>query len=308
MDIIHCIDDKYVPFCAVAIESLCQNNSGNINYHIISASLDENNKDILREVIVDKYNHAVNFYDVDNSLLKDCIIRDGDHVSLATYLRILIPKILPNNISKALYLDCDLIINGNISSLFTIDLNDYASGAVFDGGTDDIRTYNRLKYSSGNGYFNAGVLLMNLEYWRINNVMESLFSFIKEHPERLMFWDQDAINSVLAGKIKRLPFKYNMTDPFYQINPPLRQEYLDEIEQARLNPVILHFATANKPWYEDNQHPLKYKFYQYLSMTRWKNQYPIRASFKKRCLKFIEKYFNLSITKRKDNSLYRNLN
>ena len=109
---------------------------------------------------------------------------------------------------------------------------------------------------------------MNLEYWRINNVMESLFSFIKEHPERLMFWDQDAINSVLAGKIKRLPFKYNMTDPFYQINPPLRQEYLDEIEQARLNPVILHFATANKPWYEDNQHPLKYKFYQYLSMTR----------------------------------------
>ena len=101
----------------------------------------------------------------------------------------MIPKILPNNISKALYLDCDLIINGNISSLFTIDLNDYASGAVFDGGTDDIRTYNRLKYSSGNGYFNAGVLLMNLEYWRINNVMESLFSFIKEHPERLMFWD-----------------------------------------------------------------------------------------------------------------------
>ncbi len=308
MDIVHCLDDRYAPMCATAIVSLCENNpNSDIQYHIISASLSQENKDALKEII-NRYGAKVKFYDVDQTILKDCVIKEGDHVSLAAYLRILIPIILPDNIETVLYLDCDLVVCENISNLFSIQLTGFSCGAVYDGGTNDIRTYNRLIYDYEKGYFNSGVLLFNLKYWRENNITNNLFKFISEHPERLMFWDQDAINSVLAGKIKRLPFKYNMTDPFYQVNPTLRQEYLDEIEQSLLNPVILHFATANKPWYEDNPHPLKYKFYQYLSLTKWKNQYPIRASFKRRCLKAIEKYLNISVTRRKDNSLYRKLN
>lgn len=309
MDIVHCIDDNYVPFCAVAIESLCQNNSGSINYHIISSSLCNENKDVLREIIIKKFNHNVSFYDVDNSLLKDCIVRKGDHVSLATYLRILIPKILSSNIHRVLYLDCDLIVDGDISELFLINLDNWAAGAVIDVGTDDMRTYNRLKYSFSNRYFNAGVLLLNLDYWRSNNITKTIFSFIAEHPEQLRFWDQDAINSVLAGKIKRLPVKYNMTDPFYMIEPPLRQEYLDEIEQYIYNPTILHFATSNKPWIHGNNHPLKNRFYHYLSMTEWAKVYPVlkKLTFKQRIKNLIQHYIGINISKNKSISNYRTI-
>lgn len=308
MDIIHCLDDNYVPFCITAIESLCQNNSGLTNYHIISTSLSQKNKDIIRDLIINKYHHRVTFYDVDYSLIKNCPINKGSHVSLAAYLRILIPKILPQNISNALYLDCDLVVCDDISPLFSLNLDNYVAAAVYDGGTDDIRTYNRLQYSPKMGYFNTGVLLLNLNYWREHNLTERLFEFIAKHPERLLFWDQDAINSVLAGKIKRLPFKYNMTDPFYQINPPLRQEYLDEIEQVLAHPVILHFATSAKPWLsKDTPHPLKSLFYQYLAHTQWDRQYPLKPSIKKKIISLIEQAFGLCITKRKKFKSYRSL-
>lgn len=307
MDIVHCIDDNYVPFCAVAIESLCQNNSGTINYHIVSSSLNDANKNQLREIISKKYNHCISFYDVDNSLLKDCVVREGDHVSLATYLRILLPKILSSNIHRVLYLDCDLIVDGDISYLFSVDLDNWAAGAVIDGGTDDMRNYNRLKYHLEKGYFNAGVLLLNLDYWRDNNITEEVFSFIAEYPERLRFWDQDAINSVLAGKIRRLPVKYNMTDSFYMIAPPLRQEYLDEIEQNIHNPTILHFATSNKPWNQGNNHPFKNRFYYYLYMTKWAKVYPKKLTIKQRIKKLIQHYTGISISKNKSISNYRTI-
>lgn len=307
MDIVHCLDDRYVPMCATAIVSLCENNPNlDIQYHIISASLSQESKNALRDLI-NKYNCKVIFYDVDNRILENCIVREGDHVSLAAYLRILIPKLLPTSMSKVLYLDCDLIICDDITDLFNLDLQDFAAAAVYDGCTDDIRTYNRLKYSTELGYFNSGVLLFNLNFWRDNQLTDKLFDFIAKYPERLLFWDQDAINSVLAGKIKRLPFRYNMTDPFYQINPPLRQEYLDEIEQSLLNPTILHFAMPNKPWYEGNPHPLKYKFYQYLSMTQWHEQYPKKRPMKYRMLKLIEKCLKISIVKSPRDS-YRKFN
>ena len=291
MDIVHCLDDRYVPFCGTAIESLCQNNVDNaVRYHIVSTSLDEENKLSLRE-IVEKHGKSITFYDIDESILKDCVVRKNDHVSLAAYLRILIPQILPCDVHKALYLDCDLVVCGNLSGLLSEDIDGYACGAVLDGATDDVRTYNRLKYGSDKGYFNTGVLLYNLDYWRENNITETIFSFIAEYPERLLFWDQDAINSVLVEKIRQLPFRYNMTDPFYMRNTPLRQKYLNEINACLSDPTILHFATASKPWLSKNQpHPLKDEFYKYLAMTKWSNDFPFKKplSLKRRFMNFIE--------------------
>ena len=308
MDIVHCLDNNYVPFCGTAMVSCCENNSKPIHFHIISSSLSDDNKSALK-AIANKYGKQISFYDVDENILKDCIIREGDHVSVAAYLRILIPNILSVEITKVLYLDCDLIVCGDLSELFNTDLTSYACGGVYDGSTDNITTYNRLKYPIMSGYFNTGVLLMNIDYWRKNDITAEIFKFIKNFPERLLWWDQDAINGVLLGKIKFLPFKYNMTDPFYMVNLPLRQVYIDEIELSLFNPVILHFATSNKPWYPENQHPLKYKFYHYLSLTQWEKRYPIRrkVSLKRQCLNLLERYLNICVTKLSVKSPYRNL-
>lgn len=290
MDIVHCLDDRYVPMCATAIVSLCENNIDlPVHYHIISSSLSSGSRKDLAEII-EKYGKAVTFYDVDGSILKDCSVRDGDHVSVAAYLRILIPRVLPQSVKTALYLDCDLIVCGNIDSLFSISMDGYALGGVYDPCVEHMATYNRLKYSPEHRYFNTGVLLFNMDYWRENDIAGKMFEFIRKYPERLLYWDQDAINSVLVGKIKRLPFKYNMTDALYQRNPNLRQEYLDEIIPCLANPTILHFATSDKPWLrKDAAHPLKDRFYNYLSKTKWTGMFPVeKLSLKYSIKKIIE--------------------
>lgn len=275
MDIVHCIDNSYVAQCGVTITSVCVNNVNEvILFHILTTNLSIFNREMLKK-IVDKYRQKIIFYNVDEYLLNKCPLREGDHVSLATYFRILMPDILPKSLNKVLYLDCDLVVCKNIKRLWDTDISTHSLGAVYDGGTDDIRTYNRLKYDIRQGYFNAGVLLVNLAYWREFHISNKLLKFIEQYPERLMFWDQDALNSVLIQTTKILPFKYNMLDAFYTKELALREEYLFEIEGALCDPTIHHFSSPNKPWLKTCDHPLKSFFFEYLKRTSWNDKFPI---------------------------------
>ena len=124
--------------------------------------------------------------------------------------------ILPKELDRVLYLDCDLIVCKSIRSLWNTDISSNSVGAVYDGGTDDMRTYNRLKYDIRYGYYNAGVLLVNLSYWREHYISDKLLDFISQYPERLLYWDQDALNSILIQSAKILPVEYNMLDALYK--------------------------------------------------------------------------------------------
>lgn len=286
MDIVHCLDDRYAPMCATAIVSLCENNPNlDINYHIISVSLNQNNKAALK-AITDRFGAEIRFYDVNQDVLKDCVIRENDHVSLAAYLRILIPKILPDNIKTALYLDCDLIIIGDISELLKIDLVGFSIGVVKNG-IDNSDNINRLEYDKRHEYFNSGVMLMNLDYWRHKHIMEETFDYIYKYPHRLKFWDQDALNGVLFGTVKYISPKYNVQDSFYLKIYQTNDQYNVEIINAIKNPVILHFSSSRKPWYKDSLHPLKNEFFKYLRKTPWHNykiEYSTATSWKSRIL------------------------
>ena len=95
----------------------------------------------------------------------------------------------------------------------------YAAGVIPDMSIDDIRIYNRLQYSPSLGYFNAGVLLVNLRYWRENNLSESFFEIINKYPERLRYHDQDVLNIVLKEIKLTLPLKYNVQHGYFLQGP-----------------------------------------------------------------------------------------
>lgn len=300
MNIVYCLDNNYVPFCGTSIESVCENNPEGIQFHIISASLSPINKNNLKEIVT-KYDNSISFYDVEDNILEGCVIKKNDYVSIATYLRILIPIILPQQIDKVLYLDCDLIVCRSLSELFQEDIHNYACAAALDAMTDNIITYNRLQYDSSSGYFNAGVIFMNLTYWRMHDITNKMFQFMKTFPERLLWLDQDVINGVLLNKIKRLPFKYNMMDAFYRTDLSLRQSYLDEISRDRLRAVIIHFTSSSKPWHSHNMHPLRGKFLYYLTKTPWSGQYPPKETIKHKIKYWIKSFvglFGLTIAKK----------
>ena len=114
-------------------------------------------------------------------------------------------------------MDADMIVLKDISLLWQIDLRDNAVAAVPDK-TKQIWTdkwndwcYQRLQMSPDKPYFNAGLLLMNLDVWRKQNISAACLKFMDENPERVIFDDQDALNWVLKACWLILDLKWNVT-------------------------------------------------------------------------------------------------
>lgn len=114
------------------------------------------------------YGNQVCFYEPDIKLLEGFTIRKfSKRISMATYYRCILSKLLPTDIDRLLYLDCDIVIVGDISEYWNTPLSDETGvAAVADMGCDEAARYEILKYPMEDSYFNAGVLLINLNYWR----------------------------------------------------------------------------------------------------------------------------------------------
>lgn len=274
INIICGIDNNYTRFCGVFMTSVLENNKGeNICFYIINNGLTEKNKELLTSII-NKYNSHIKFGTVNNEHIKYCPIKKGDYVSIAAYFRILTPLIFPE-IEKAIYFDVDIIVNGDITGLWEINIENFAIGAVREGENDDIRLYNIIDYNKEKGLFNSGVLLMNLKYWREKHVTERTMEFIKNFPEKCYAWDQGALNNVLQDEKLFLPLKYNFTSTYFDelTRIHLDKKYWDEVNLTKQSPVVIHY-TCTKPWYKECQHPLKSLFYKYQELTPWKKSKP----------------------------------
>jgi len=187
------------------------------------------------------------------------------HVTKPTYYRFKLPDLL-KNLNKVLYLDCDAIIKGNLEPLFMLDLKDYSAAAVID--ADFEKEAERLGLSR---YFNAGVMLINLEYWRENNISSKLFDFARLNKEKIIWQDQDILNSVLKNTIFEMPEIWNYQYFQYETPSP----------EAAAKSVILHLAGRFKPWIIPFESEIYDLYYEYLKLTPFKNkilQYRLNSS------------------------------
>lgn len=292
MDIVHCIDNKFVMQCGVTMTSICENNKNeDIYFHILTDGLSDKNSLSLERIAI-KYGKKIQIYRIDKSILKNCPVEESDRVSLAAYFRILIPEILPVSVEKVLYLDCDIIVHGSIADLWNSDISEVAAGVVADIDTDIPRPYNQLDYDRELGYFNSGVLLANLSYWRKHHISSQTLDFIKNNPSRIRYWDQDALNYVLKECKKNLPLKYNVQSPFYFEIPVLYKKSWSDLEEAIKNPVILHYISFLKPWHIECDHPLKSEYIKYLRLTEWKGKLIYKYKGKRRLLYILRRLWH----------------
>ena len=234
---------------------------------IVDESVTEEDKQDLKDVAE---GNSIQFYTVDSRIFSSMPLTEV--FSPATYYRLLLPKILPEDLHKVLYLDCDLIVRHSLLSLWETDVDGYALAAVTDNSESDIVIYNRLRYSPSLSYFNAGVLLINLDYWRTNSIDDEIESFIKNHLDRIHYVDQDILNYVLREKKKILPIKYNTQTCFLWVPERALYDYWKyekEILEAREDPIIVHYIGL-KPWIEGSNHPYKSTFVKYQDETKWK--------------------------------------
>lgn len=282
------IDSKYVKYNGVMLISLFENNKNeSFLIHIIADDLSDHDRYILSEITA-KYHQTIKFYTPNSTLLKGFTVQKfSKRISLATYYRCLLADILPTDIDRVLYLDSDIIICGNITPLWKTPLDTFGIAAVEDLGCNINKRYNLLQYPKEYSYFNAGVLLINLEYWRKHNLTKVFIEYYHKNHENLLFNDQDLLNCIFYKNKKKLDLCWNVQDGFYRNPPIITSAWKDKYAGILKKPIILHY-TNRKPWNYDSQHPLRSKYFQYLLLSPWKNDVALNKTSSK-----IKRFFRL---------------
>lgn len=245
-----CTDDNYANHCAVCIVSILENNQdADCSIYVLTVGLSVENMAKF-QYLGTVYRQKIEVKVLDMALFDQLQITN--HLGRAMYFRFMIPNVI--NASKVLYLDCDIMVRHSLRPLFETDLTDKACGVIEDQCGDDIRLHNPIQMFSR--YFNSGVLLMNLDYWREHNSKKTLIEWIEQFPGQLLCPDQDALNKVFENKVVFLDYTYNFQQGFYGNLTWLRADKWDAVKEARKNPVIVHFTAGEKPWHTDCTHPL----------------------------------------------------
>ena len=275
MDIVVCTDHRFVMPTGVMMYSLfCNNSESDVTVHVLlDNSVIARDKEDLTAAISRFPKGKILFYDVDLLSLPAfprLETRPGQ-ITKATYYRLMLSEILPESIHKVLYMDGDLIVRGSLSPLWDTDITNYAVAAAPDAFGGEIEFFNRLRIPYEKGYFNAGVLLVNLDYWRRHAVINEFHDFIKNRAEDILFHDQDVLNYVFQDRKTAIPIKYNLTNAFLYKTP--RFDYWKnekELSEALKDPVVVHFA-GEKPWsvYQRAQHPFSSTWTLYQDQTMW---------------------------------------
>lgn len=272
MDIVCSIDNNYVQHCCVMLSSLLINNKWeNHHIHLLSEGLSSENVKIIEKVI-NSHHSELHYYQVTSAKLRECPIKETDHLSIATYYRLFMADILPSNINKALYLDSDIVVAQSIQELWSIDINEMALAAVEEMGCSLPDIFERLQFDKKYGYFNAGVLLVNLAYWRKNNITQVFSDYIISHGDRIVAHDQDVLNALFHDKYLKISFRWNVEEAFYHYSFLKRNKFNKQIIRILYTPSILHFTWKPKPWDNTCRHPYRFEYFKYLKDTQFYNR------------------------------------
>ena len=234
-------DDNYIPYLDVAISSLIANASKEFNYRIIVLNTGLNENNICKIKQNERDGFKIDFVDISADVEKiKSKLKNVYHFSIVTYYRLFIASLFLQY-DKVIYLDCDLVVLGDISELYHTKLGDNILGACpeqFVQNTKEFRVYAEQALGvDPDGYVNAGVLLMNLAEFRKNGIEEKFVSLITEHDFDLLDPDQAYLNYLCLGKIYMLPNGWN-------------KEPMPLLCEGKKN--IVHYALYKKPWQYDD--------------------------------------------------------
>lgn len=231
------VDENYLPYLAVALRSLKDNASRNRTYavRVLHAGIDGRAADRICSLGDDWF--TVEFVDVSDRLR---VIAEKlqlrDYYTCTTYYRIFIAEMFPD-LHKALYLDSDTVILSDIAELYDHDLGDNLVGAVTDETVSDVPEFcDYVKDALGiqpQKYFNAGILLMNLQKFREEGFYEK-FNDLLHRYKFSVAQDQDYLNVLCGGRVTYLPSEWNkMPIPSRRAQPPK----------------LIHYNLTRKPWH-----------------------------------------------------------
>lgn len=255
-------NNYYVPYISSLLHSVAENSSSKYTYdiNIFHRDISNENAAILRREFEGYPNFSIRFYDISSRYEQYKNLFTRGHFAIETYFRLFIQDIMLDY-DKVLYLDGDMIVKHDIAELYETDINGYLLAAAPD--PDTAGLYNGfepqkknymdtiLKIDKPYEYFQAGVILFNLQEMRKTLNVDELLEFSASYNWELL--DQDVLNFIAQGKTKFVDMAWNVMYDWRRIRltkivslAPINL-YLAYVE-ARKNPKIIHYAGPEKPW------------------------------------------------------------
>lgn len=254
--IFYACDDNFVKYTLVSLKSMIENASKGHDYrvYILNTGISEKMKDIAYEMQNDDF--TIEFVDVKNYLIS---INDKlpirDYYSKTTYYRFFIAEMY-KEYDKAIYIDSDTVVLGDVFELFSYDLKDNYVGACHEQVMVQVETYGEYVEKvigiDRNKYFNAGLILINCEQFRKNQVLDQFVDLLHVYTF-VVTQDEDYLNLICKDKVLFIDQGWNL-EVFG--NLPCKEE---EIK-------LLHYIMVSKPWHFDDCR-LKEYFWKYAKMT-----------------------------------------
>ena len=246
MNIFFAVNDDYVKYLLVALLSILKNNvEEKIHFYIISKDITEESKNkigLLRKIYS---NFEIKYLVPGMSLFKDLKL-NIEYITIETYFRYIIADLVPD-ISKCLYLDADIVVNGKLKDFYDTDIENFYCAGVEDLFINGICYKKEIGFTDDDLYVNAGVLLINLENIRKDNMISKLFYNNLQLKDKITYQDQDVINITFKNKILEANSIYNFT------GTNVRRE-----KNKRKSAVIIHYTGERKPWMNNCRNKMKF--------------------------------------------------
>lgn len=285
-------DDNYMNMTIVSMVSAIENNKNSeIEFLILYSVLSEKSITKLNNLENKYQNVKIRFVKIDEHDFDNLPM--SKWVTVQAWFRVRIPD-LCHDLDRVLYLDCDTMINGNLTELFELDLKDNYAAVVKDVWNVKAQT-KRLKMQS-DSYFNSGMMLMNCKKFREDKIFEKLKEYSVKYKKIIKFCDQDTLNKVIDTKKINLPPKYNYMDTWWR-NHYVEYEGKDltDYKEAEKSPIIVHL-TGLKPDVKGCGNSMSGKWWEYAKMSEVYEEEKAKYDASAEPVhkeKFLQKIFNI---------------
>ncbi len=270
-------NDTYAFSSEVLLVSLLENSGKHgIQFYFLYNAFSNANRQRLEEVVKRYPGCDIHFLYVDDRMFQDVPLKtvDNSYISVETYFRLALSELLPDSLDRILYLDTDIIVNKDIDSFYRQSLGkDTAAVVCDDYGRKLLRKRRKkreqadkdLGFDAGQRYFNAGVILMNLEYIRVHLPFEVFMEFVREHNDQLLYHDQDVLNATMKGHLIYEDYNIYNCRPFYYWYSRKSERKICE------NAAIIHYG--EKPWQASFADLAGRIFWKYAVQAGYEKQY-----------------------------------
>lgn len=300
MNIMYLCDDSYAMIAGVSIFSLLDNNqeADDINIYFVVDNITENNCEKLRS-IVDSYGRKIFFIPKpDMKELLGCNIEMHWWVE-NVFSRIFLGEVFKDfgDVHRLIYIDCDTLIVGSLKELWNMQLD----GSIGAGVCEAMGNLHKkaIGLSKEDNYFNAGMFLIDIDKWRVEEKDKEAKEFIHRMNGKLEYADESVLNGILAKELIKLSPEFNLTSlSFYFTVKELvlyRKSHInyteEERERALNNARIVHFTSTYldvRPWVCGCRHPYTQEWLVCKERTPWKDE-KLREDSRSKAKKIVRK-------------------